>query len=77
MVWNEPKFNLVTKVHVTGTSALDITVARTPQIPVSGMLETAVNGKLIAEREARRIIVLPDSGPCFFLTVVANKKLAL
>ncbi len=33
MVWNEPKFNLVTKVHVTGTSALNITVARTPQIP--------------------------------------------
>ncbi len=27
--------NYVT-VHVTGTSALDITVARTPQIPVVG-----------------------------------------
>ncbi len=26
--------NLFTKVHMTGTSALDITVARTPQIPV-------------------------------------------
>ncbi len=31
-------FNLVTKVHVTGTSALDITVARTPQIPVMDIL---------------------------------------
>ena len=31
-----PKFNLVTKVHVTDTSALEITVARTHQIPVLG-----------------------------------------
>ncbi len=31
--WFEMSHNYVT-VHVTGTSALDITVARTPQIPV-------------------------------------------
>ena len=35
-IWFEMSHNYVT-VHVTGTSALDITVARTPQIPVDYM----------------------------------------
>ncbi len=48
--------NYVT-VHVTGTSALDITVARTPQIPVYSAKVCIIN--FLFPREAMATIV-PD-----------------
>ena len=58
---------------MTGTSALDITVARTPQIPVPGLVVrlTVIKAKTRPGIEARLV-----PGPVVRLTVIKAKNSA-